>query len=177
MDEINPIKTKPDFQRIEKHFRKYREELARLEGKYNGRLSPHDIVREADDEKNPLHAFFDWNDETASDKWRLHQARLLLNSIKVKVQFEDGFREYKKYLNVTIISENGKNTPKNFYMDSRAVLSNEELKKQIITKAVKEAEYWKRAYNDYQELEDIFNSIERTKKKLKKKNLLLIPTQ
>lgn len=159
--------------KLKKHFKLYRGELERLEKRYNGRLSPHDVVREASNEKNPLHNFFDWNDETASDKWRVHQARLLLNSIKIRVQFEKGFKEYRKYLNVTI--ENGTGKIKNYYMDSRTVLSDIDLRKQMITKAVKEAEYWQRAYNDYQELEDIFKSIRRTKKRLKKKDILVTP--
>jgi hypothetical protein len=170
-------KKKPFFQKLEKNYARYREELDKLEKKYNGRLNPHDIVREAESMSNPLHSWFDWNDGTASEKWRVHQARLLLNSIKIKVQFENGFKEYKKYLNVTFVSTNGKKKVNNFYMDSRAVLSDQDLRKQIITKAVKEAEYWQRAYDDYQELEDIFSSIKRTKKRLKKKNLLLVPAQ
>jgi hypothetical protein len=159
--------------KLEKNFAKYRAELDKLEKKYNGRLNPHDIVREAEDMTNPLHGWFDWNDETASEKWRVHQARLLLNSIKIKVQFEDGFKEYKKYLNVTFVSTNGKKKVNNFYMDSKAVMNDEQLKNQVITKAVREAEYWQRAYNDYQELEDIFSSIKRTKKKLIKKRILV----
>ena len=166
-------KKKKSFNNLEKNFAKYRGELDRLEKKYNGRLNPHDIVREASNVSNPLHTFFDWNDMTASEKWRVHQARLLLNSIKIRVQFEDGFKEYKKYLNVTFVSTNGKKKVNNFYMDSQAVLSDEDLRKQIVTKAVKEAEYWQRAYNDYQELEDIFSSIKRTKKRLVRKKILI----
>jgi hypothetical protein len=170
------MEKKKPFHKLEKNYAKYREELERLEKKYSGRLNPHDIVREASNTNNPLHNWFDWTDETASEKWRVHQARLLLNSIKIRVQFENGFKEYKKYLNVTFVSTTDNKKTKNFYMDSKAVMNDEGLRNQVITKAVKEAEYWQRAYNDYQELEDIFSSIRRTKKKLAKKKILVTAT-
>ena len=152
---------------LKRNFKKYTEELKRLEKKYSGMISPKDIVREASSERNPLHDWFDWEDNSAGEKWRIYQARQLMNQIKVKIMFEDGLKEYKKYLNVRISTDNNK-TFKNFYVNTRTVINNEDMRTQILQKAVKEAEYWEKSYEDYKELEDIFKGIKKTKKKLKK---------
>jgi len=163
----NKIK-KPNKDKLETNFQIYRRELDKLERKYNGMLSPQDIVREASNEINPLHNWFDWIDDNASEKWRLHQARLLLNSVKVKVMFEDGQKEYRKYLNVKVAMNNNGKTFKRFYVETKRVMRTPDLQEQVLQRAIREAEYWQRTYEDYQEFEDIFRGIKRTKKKLKK---------
>lgn len=158
---------KPKKDKLDKNYKIYKVEVSRLEKKYHHRLTPQIVVKEAYNKKNPLHNWFDWNDTTAGEKWRLHQARMLLASIKVKIMFEEGEKKYKKYLNVRIpIDEYG--TSKRFYVGTKLVLKSPDLKIQVLNRAIKEAEYWQRTYQDYQELENIFRSIERTKKKLKK---------
>lgn len=144
----------------------YKKELEKLEKKYNGMLAPQDILREASTDRSPLHDWFDWQDEIAGEKWRLHQARLLLNSIRVKVMFEGGNRSYRKYLNVKVKQNGGF---KRFYVQTNKIMKNPDLKEQILARAISEANYWKRTYDEYQELENIFQSIDKTTKKLKKK--------
>ena len=41
-----------------------------------------DVARSAN---SPLHRFFDWTDEVAADKWRLHQAATMMRAIRVRV--------------------------------------------------------------------------------------------
>lgn len=167
-EERNEVKTEKKFISNEK---KYKAELEKLEQKYNGMLNPKDVVREASKNTSPLHNWFDWSDDEAGEKWRLHQARMLINHIKVKVMFEGNNKEYRKYLNVSVEGENSR-----MYVTTDKILQNEDLKVQVLRKALMEAEYWKRSYEDYQELEDIFKGIDKTKKKLKKK-ITLFPEQ
>jgi hypothetical protein len=58
-----------------------------------GTKTPENIVNEAEDEKSPGHSCFTWNDSEAAHKYRLHEARLLVNAIIVK---EDEDDEYKR---------------------------------------------------------------------------------
>lgn len=150
---------------------KYKEELEKLEQKYNGMLNPKDVVREASNLKSPLHNWFDWNDDEAGEKWRLHQARILINHIKVTIIFNGTEKQYKKYLNVRVNGEDSR-----MYVSAENVSRNPNMREQILQKALMEAEYWRRTYEDYKELEDIFKSVDKTKKKLKKK-LSLYPRQ
>ena len=145
--------------------RKYKEELEKLELKYNGVLTPQNVLREAQSKASPLHEFFDWENETAGEKWRIWQARFLIGSIKVKVNFDGTVKEYKRYLNVRISAD--REDASRGYVNSNVVLINPDYKEQIIKKAIKEVEYWKKQYSDYNELENIFKSIQQTKKKLK----------
>jgi hypothetical protein len=171
MAKSKPNLPKPDIPKLEKNYQRYRGELEKLETKYNGYLNPHDIVREASNESSPIHDWFDWDDKEASEKWRLHQARLLINSVKIRVVFPEGTREYRKYLNVKISRHDDKS--ERAYVNTKVVLSQDNYKQQVLKRAIREAEYWQRQYEEYQELEDIFKGITRTKKKLMKKNLLV----
>lgn len=164
---------KPKKDKLERNFDKYRTELQKLEMKYNGRLTPKDIVREAASINSPIHNWFDWSDDSAGEKWRMHQARMLLNSIKVKIMYEKGAKEYRQYLNVNV-KQNGKKSQR-YYVNIDEVRQVPDMKQQILQRALSEAAYWKRTYQDYMELENIFNAIIRTEKKLKKKLKIKIP--
>jgi len=59
------------------------EELSRIQNVY-GKITPEIIVREAGDTSSPLHNYFEWDDEKAGERWRVQQARILLNNIQVK---------------------------------------------------------------------------------------------
>jgi hypothetical protein len=154
--------------KLETNYQIYKQELNKLMRKYNGKLNPLDIVREASSTRSPLHDWFDWEDNSAGEKWRMHQARLLLNSIKVKITFQEGEKEYRKYLNVKVPVNGNNKKFKRFYIETDRIMKNPELKEQVLRRAVKEAEYWQRTYEDYQELEDIFSGIKKAKKKLRK---------
>lgn len=49
-----------------------------------GDASERRLVDVAQSSNSPLHRFFDWNDESAADRFRLHQAGTMLRSIRVK---------------------------------------------------------------------------------------------
>ena len=156
-------------EKFESNVKKYKAELENLEKRYNGMLTPKDIVREASSSRSPLHNWFDWSDNEASEKWRLHQARVLMGKIKVTIMFEGTTKEYRKYLNVNVKGEQGR-----FYVPTSNILKNPDMKEQVLKKALQEVTYWERAYADYQELEDIFKGITKTKKKLRR---VLVTTQ
>lgn len=60
-------------------------ELMRLATKHKA-LTPRIVLEAARDPANPLHAAFDWDDQEAAEKWRLHQARALIRSVRVVVE-------------------------------------------------------------------------------------------
>lgn len=145
---------------------KYQEELEKIEAKYNGLLTAEVVVKEASKVKSPLHDWFDWNKDEASKKWLVHQARMLIDSIRVTINFDKGPRSYRKYLNVSINTSQDK--PQKYYVSTKEVLKNKDLKKQVLERAMKIIEYWETQYRNYDEFGDIFVGIEKTKKKLKK---------
>ncbi len=78
-------------------------ELSRIQNVY-GKITPEVIVREASDKLSPLHSYFEWDDEKAGHRWRVQQARILLNNIQVKV-VSDGEERRISVFEVTSTSE------------------------------------------------------------------------
>lgn len=141
----------------------YGQELFRLSKEYDG-LTPETVVDEASKKNSPIHEYFEWDDGIAAGRWRLFQARNLLNHLLIikKVNGED--REIKGFFNVNVSdSTNGKAR----YMTVFSIAKNEDFRGQVIQQALEEIESWKQRYEDYKELSLIFGAIEETQKKLK----------
>lgn len=65
-----------------------RKRLARITERDNGVLTPDAVVRDARNEASPLHKCFTWDDTEAAAKWRLHEARELIASVRVEIRTE-----------------------------------------------------------------------------------------
>ena len=53
-------------------------------------VKPEQVIERAKDKGSELHKCFDWNNSVAADKWRLHQARSVLNHlIVIKHEVDD----------------------------------------------------------------------------------------
>lgn len=59
--------------------------LERITEKGEGRLTPTAVVKDAKSKNSPLHQFIDWDDKSASHKYRLSQARKLIRSVTLEV--------------------------------------------------------------------------------------------
>ena len=51
-----------------------------------GQLTPAVVLDRARDPEHPLHQRFDWDDNQAAERWRLHQAGQLIRSVKVNIE-------------------------------------------------------------------------------------------
>lgn len=127
-------------------------------------LTAENLLEKAKDESSPLHNFFDWNDTSAANQYRLYQARLIINEVKILV----GEKELFAFENVNIsIQEKQTNRE---YKPVIEILNNDDYRKQVITTALNNIDYWKEKYAEYKELKPIFVSIEKVKAKWQKKN-------
>ena len=144
----------------------YGEELEKLQKINDGKLTPKYVVEVAKDKSSPIHDFFEWDNNKASEKWRLHQARQLLNSIEIVITYNGKKEEIRRYFNITKVEEDNDDT-KRVYIIMEEALSNPKYKKQILQRALEEIEYWQKKYSQYKELSMIFKSIEKTKQRIK----------
>lgn len=137
-------------------------ELKKLE-KQDGLTAPV-IVDSARSPGSPLHEFFEWDDEKASDHYRLQQARELIRS--VTVQMVDV--EVPAYFNVTVTTGEEK---KRRYFNYERVLKDEDLTNQVLEQAAQEARYFAEKYHHLKEAFQIINmdALERVEKKIKRK--------
>lgn len=55
----------------------------------NNEVTPAKVVAEARSKRSPLHNCFDWNNRVAAQKYRLHQARMLLSSLVVEISINE----------------------------------------------------------------------------------------
>jgi hypothetical protein len=56
--------------------------VMRIERTY-GECHPARLVEEARPVESPLHPLFEWDDDAAAEQWRTHQARRVINSLRV----------------------------------------------------------------------------------------------
>ena len=138
-----------------------------LEVKEKNGLTAEAIIEQAKKKNNPLHDFFDWDDTKAAHKWRLQQARVLINEVKVVVEN----KEYYAFENVSIEIEadSEEGTTKKEYFTRSEILNDKEKRAQIVNRAYNYLLYWKEQYQTYTEFEPIVKSIEKVKKSMEEK--------
>jgi hypothetical protein len=60
------------------------QELEKIEN-IHSKLTPELILETAREPENVLHKLFDWDNSQAAEKWRMHQARLIINNLEITV--------------------------------------------------------------------------------------------
>jgi len=142
-----------------------------LEVKDTYGLTAENILRKASKKSSSLYEFFDWDNSSAGEKWRLQQARTLINEIKIVV--ED--KEIYAFENVSVAVQETEPTksPSKFgsreYKTIVEIMNNEDYRNQLIHRALSEANYWKERHAELKELNSIFISIETENKKWQNK--------
>jgi ADP-dependent phosphofructokinase/glucokinase len=109
----------------------------------DGVLTPKNVVDEARDTNSPIHDLFDWNDETAGEKYRIWQARQLI--VTVKVEFND--KQVDAYYNIR-----AEVVPQQGYYSLDQVISDEAIYQDVLAQAIKELKYWHDKYKEIKEL-------------------------
>lgn len=131
--------------------------------KSNG-LTPKNILERAKDSSSNLHNLFEWDNSVAAEKFRLEQARGLIQNIKIIV----GEKMIRGFESVRVIV-NDTGEMKNTYLPIMDILSNEEYREQKIVEALNNITYWRAKFQDLKELKPIFVSIDKVLKQRKRK--------
>lgn len=66
--------------------------------RHGGRITPEQVVAEAQNPDSPLHGYFEWRDDEAAHKYRIEQARGLIRSVHVKIQVETKYVKTVAYV-------------------------------------------------------------------------------
>jgi len=123
--------------------------------KRDGVIRPEALVRDAEAKKHPMHHEFEWDNRKSGHYWRVHQARNIINSIVVDVM-DIGMQAYE----VVVPVQNGE---RKGYYPIQEIMSDNDLRGQVIKKAVSFIKHWQAKYASYKELSGLIN-----KAKLKK---------
>lgn len=115
-------------------------------------FSPADIVEAARDESSELHKCFEWNDEVAAQKWRLHTARMLVNQLVIRTETSDNIP-----VAVRVISSASE---VNTYVPTKMLIKSESDYADLLARAKRELQAFQQKYSTLTELQDIFTAID-----------------
>lgn len=108
--------------------------LTELQGIYdrNGQLTPALVLSEARDPEHPLHRRFIWDDTEAAERYRLHQAQVLIRSVNVVIERAPNTPPIKvrAFVSQTEIHEgmDVEDEPSGIYLPVEEVVSNDVLR-------------------------------------------------
>lgn len=162
-EELKGGETKMEYKIFGKFNQERINEILRVEQE-NG-LTAENLLAEASKENNPLHELFEWDDTEAANQYRLFQARVLINEVKVIVDS----KEYFAFENVQVSVDNlGGETTERVYKPIVEILNNDDLREQIIYSALRQHEYWEKQNEKYSELSPIVKSAKKVRHLLQK---------
>ncbi len=113
-------------------------------------VSPEEVLNKARNEKSELHKCFEWNDGIAAEKYRLQQARMIINLLVIKTE-NKGNEPVRVY---QISSE------RNVYQPTRFFMQNPDEYQILLKRAKGELQAIRNRYKTLSELEAVFEAID-----------------
>ena len=114
------------------------------------KVTPEQVLEKAKDENTELHKCFDWDDTSAANKYRLHQARQIIQSFVIVREKE----EQPKIRAYQITTETS------VYQPTRLFLQQPDEYKSLLERAKGELKAFRQKYKQLQELTEIFEEID-----------------
>lgn len=133
--------------------------MEKLERSKNG-LSPSSLLEASRKDGTLLHEYFDWDDTSAAEKWRMSQAQGLILNVRVVIKETDSDHEIKERGFVP--------TPdrKSAYVSLQTAFSNEEWKKSLLNQVKTDMETFIAKYRRLQEVQSVIAQMELVKESL-----------
>lgn len=117
-------------------------------------FTPNDVLEAARNPRSPIHRYFDWDDTSAAEKYRLHQARNLVNSIQIEFIGRTSTHVTKAYISVVrteddeVAVEDGEIKDGNRrYVEMSRVLDDDEMRAVMKAKLAAELRAMRGRYN------------------------------
>ena len=114
-------------------------------------VEPAEIVEKAKDESTELHKCFEWNNDIAAEKYRLHQARNLLGNLVFEYKDEPAKQEPIRLMYKTAENEG--------YKSINLIMQKPDEYKALLDRAYSELRAFKNKFKMLQELKAIFDLI------------------
>lgn len=137
------------------------ERWERLRLASDGMLTPAAVVEDAARQDAPTHCLFEWDDTKAAAAYRLRQAGDMFRNLKCELILgKDGPAITTRYLvNVNTEKKGG-------YISIVSAMEDREMRKQIVSRALRELNEWRARYRAYKELGEFFATIDRIGEKI-----------
>lgn len=137
-----------------------KQELEALTESNNGILRPEAVVEFAKDPSTALHSRFEWDDTEAAGKYRVWQARQLIKVV-VNILPNESETEYQVFVSLKSDRYNGGG-----YRALVDVMSDDQLRKQLLTQAYADFKVWQKKYQDLKELAPVFTEMAEVMKEI-----------
>lgn len=135
--------------------------LAEIAEQHHGVLNGRDIVEAARDAQHVLHRFFEWDDPTASEAYRLVQASALIRRVRLSiVRSADGTRELSITTTRQFQSRPSMRSALGGYEPIEALLSDEEKRSELLGQVLRELNAYRRRYAQLSELEFVWVAVD-----------------
>lgn len=113
-------------------------------------VTPENVVNLARNENSVIHDDFEWNDEVAGERYRIIQARQMIQNFVVETKNEE--KAPVRVLQIT--------TTKNVYKPMEFFIKNVDEYAELLNRAKNELQGIKKRYSTLTELEDVFAAID-----------------
>lgn len=131
-------------------------ELRRIAEENGGLLRPEEVVERARAPESPLHGWFEWDDDEAAQKYRIHQAR---NLIRVNVTYLQTLGRSVPYR--VFVSLSPDRSAAGGYRVTTDVLRDDAARAIMLADALRELRAIQFKYRNLRELERVFAEIEK----------------
>lgn len=139
-----------------------RAELEQIRQNHGGLLRPEDVVKFARNKRTALHSEFEWDDAKASAAYRLDQARRVIR-VTVDVLPSPHADQEPVRAFVSVVSDRVK--PGGGYRSMADVMTDDDLRRELVNEALGEVKRWRRKYERLRELVPIFRAIDKVEAK------------
>lgn len=126
-----------------------------------GAVTKENFLEAARPEDSETHDLFEWDDTKAAEKYRLHQSNMVINSLTVQVNVEAGKEPITTRAFVNIQQENGRRKAEFLRIDS--AFADAECKSIVLANAIQELREFRKKYEIYSELSQVFQAIDNLK--------------
>ncbi len=134
--------------------------LEKIRQRNDGKLLAEDVVEDAEPVEAVLHPCFEWDDASAAMQYRLDQAQALIRAIVIVPETDDGnHNPVRAFVHI-------KNDPEDampnagYYTAITDAMSDPVHREQVVHRAMKELEDWRKRYNDFEEFASVFEVID-----------------
>ena len=135
-----------------------KEELEEIRKDNGGLLDPVLVVEYARDQRTLLHNKFEWDDSIAGEQYRIWQARQIIRLELTVINKQNNGDPIRTY--VSLIADRKSENEKG-YRSLIDVLSDEEMRSQLLEEAKRDMDIFKRKYRMLKELSEVFEAMDR----------------
>ncbi len=141
------------------------QELEEVRQASGGVLKADAVIEYASDPETALHSQFTWDDSTAAHNYRLWQARMLIRVVVKEAPAEDvaPMRVYVSMLEDRYGETGGG------YRSTEEVMTDKDLREQLLQQATLEFERWRDKYEHIHELAEVFAAMDKVKTRRRRK--------